>query len=180
MIVVMHVVKAVTVKPAVAKQLFPDEEVSEPLPTLSRTAEEDARQLLRELLKEIQTKTGHASSVFGYAELSTELYQELIDSISSNCQYITTIDYIMDNFPIFNRLVAKEILTIIDEIFNDIDEGEFLIGMDESFINDMLFLDVEEQAHHSDSEELDSDYYVILLLANNVTCISSLTMISLF
>ena len=63
----------------------------------------------------------------------------------------------MDNFPIFNRQVAKEILTIVNEIFNDIDEGEFLIGMDESFINDMLFLDVEEQAHDNDSEELDSD-----------------------
>ena len=34
----------------------------------------------------------------------------------------------------------------------------FLIGMDESFKNDMLFLDVEEQAHDHDSEELDSDY----------------------
>ena len=32
-----------------------------------------------------------------------------------------------------------------------------MIGMDESFINDMLFLDVEEQVHDSDSEELDSD-----------------------
>ena len=36
-----------------SEQLSPDEEVSEPLPTLSRTAEEEARQLLRELLKEI-------------------------------------------------------------------------------------------------------------------------------
>ena len=64
----------------------------------------------------------------------------------------------MDNFPIFNRQVAKEIFTIVDEIFNDIDKGEFLIDMDESFINDMLFLGLEEQVHDSDSEKLDSDY----------------------
>ena len=83
------------------EQLSPDKEVSEPLPTLSRTVEEEEWQLLRELLKEIQTKTGHASTVFGCAELSTELDQELIDSISSNFQYIFSIDYIMDNFPIF-------------------------------------------------------------------------------
>lgn len=92
------------------EQLSPDKEVSEPLPTLSRTVEEDERQLLRELLNKIQTKTGPASSFFGCAELSTELDQELIDSISSNCQYIFSIYYVMDNFPIFNRQVAKEIL----------------------------------------------------------------------
>ena len=32
----------------------------------------------------------------------------------------------MDNYPVFSKQVAKEILTIIDEISNDIDEGEFL------------------------------------------------------
>ena len=64
----------------------------------------------------------------------------------------------MSNFPVFSKQVANKILTIIDEIFNDIDEGEFLNSMDESFINDMLFLDVEEQKSGSDSEtELDSD-----------------------
>ena len=64
----------------------------------------------------------------------------------------------MGNFPVFSKQVAKEILTIVDEIFNDIDEGEFLNARDESFINDMLFLDVEEQTSGSDSEsELDSD-----------------------
>ena len=107
-----------------SEQLAPDkEEVSQPLPTLSRTVEEDERQLLRELLKEIQPKTSPASSVFGCAELSTELDQEVIDAIAINCQYIFSIDYVMDNFPIFNRQVAKEILTIVDEIFNDIDEN---------------------------------------------------------
>ena len=120
--------------------------------------EEDERQLLRELLREIPPKTSPDSSVFGCAELSTELDQEVIDAIAINCQYIFSIDYVMKNFTIFDRQVAKEILTIVDEIFNDIDEGEFLIGMDENFINDMLFLDVEEQAHDSDSEELDSNY----------------------
>ena len=65
----------------------------------------------------------------------------------------------MGNFPVFSKQVANEILTIIDEIFNDIDEGELnLNSMDESLINDMLFLDVEEQTSGSDSEtELDSD-----------------------
>ena len=107
-----------------SEQLAPDkEEVSQPLPTLSRTVEEDERQLLRELLKEIQPKTSPASSVFGCAELSTELDQEVIDAIAINCQYIFSIDYVVDNFSIFNRQVAKEILTIVDEIFNDIDEN---------------------------------------------------------
>ena len=56
------------------EHLSPDEkEVSEPVPTLSKTVVEDERRLLRELLKEIPTKTGPVSSVFGCAELSTYL-----------------------------------------------------------------------------------------------------------
>ena len=107
MIVVMHVVKAVTEKPALANNCLLIKKRF--LPTLSRRVEEDEGQLLRELLKEIPPKTSPASSVFGCAELSTELDEEFIDAIAINCQYIFSIDYVMDNFPIFNRQVAKEI-----------------------------------------------------------------------
>ncbi|KAJ7336000.1 hypothetical protein OS493_013370 [Desmophyllum pertusum] len=91
-------------------------------------------------------------AMFKSAGLSSELDQEVIEAISSKCQYIFSINYITDNFPVFTKEVAEEILTIVDEIFNDIDEGEFLNAMDDSFINGMLFLDVEEQASGSDSE----------------------------
>lgn len=128
------------------------DDVSVPLPTMSRQVQEDERQFLCEMLKEIPSKTGAVSSVFGSAGLSSELDQEVIEAISSKCQYIFSINYIMDNFPVFTKEVAEEILTIVDEIFNDIDEGEFLNAMDDSFINGMLFLDVEEQASGSDSE----------------------------
>ena len=52
----------------------------------------------------------------------------------------------MDNFPVFSEEVANEILIIFDGIFNDIDEAEFPSSMDQSVIDDISFLDVEEQA----------------------------------
>ena len=64
----------------------------------------------------------------------------------------------MDNFPIFSEEVANEILIIFDEIFNDIDEAEFLSSMDQSVIDDMSFLDVDEQASGcSDGDTYHSD-----------------------
>ena len=56
----------------------------------------------------------------------------------------------MENFPVFNKQVALEILTIINE------EWEFFNTMD-----DKLFLDVVEQVSGSDTEtELDNDDYL--------------------
>ena len=46
----------------------------------------------------------------------------------------------------FNRQVANEIMAVFNEIFNDIEEAEFLTNLDKNIIPDMPFLDVEEQA----------------------------------
>ena len=61
----------------------------------------------------------------------------------------------MANFPVFSKELAVEILKVnVNEIFNDIAEVEFINSMDENIVNDFYFLDVEEQAVHS---ETDSD-----------------------
>ena len=60
----------------------------------------------------------------------------------------------MANFPVFSKELAVEILKVVNEIFNDIAEVEFINSMDENIVNDFFFLDVEEQAVHS---ETDSD-----------------------
>lgn len=133
------------------------EEDSEQLPAMSRQVQEDEREFLREMLKEIPSKVGTVNSVFGCAGLSSELDDEVIEAISGKCQYIFSTDYIMEHFPVFSKEVANEILTIMNEIFNDIDEAEFLNTMEESLLPDMLFLDVEEQAYGGDDGELDSD-----------------------
>ena len=60
----------------------------------------------------------------------------------------------MANFPVFSKELAVEILKVVNEIFNDIAEVEFINSMDENIVNDFYFLDVGEQAVHS---ETDSD-----------------------
>ena len=139
------------------------EENPEILPSSSRIVDEEDRTFLSEMLKDIKSKTGPVSSVFGSAELATELNQEVIDAITSKCQYIFSIDYIMKNFPVFSKQVAMEILTIINEIFDDIDEWEFLNTMVDAncLLDDKLFLDVVEQVSGSDTEiELDNNDYL--------------------
>ena len=60
----------------------------------------------------------------------------------------------MANFPVFSKELAVEILKVVNEIFIDIAEVEFINSMDENIVNDFYFLDVEKQAVHS---ETDSD-----------------------
>ena len=58
--------------------------------------------------------------------------------IANECQYIFSIDYIMANFPVFSKELAVEILKVVNEIFNDIAEVEFINSMDENIINDFF------------------------------------------
>ena len=134
----------------------PEEDCGQ-LPAMSRQMQEDESEFLREMLKEIPSKVGTVHSFFGSAGLSSELDDEVIEAISGKCQYIFSTDNIMEHFPVVSKEVANEILTIVNEIFNDIDEAEFLNTMEESLLPDMLFLDVEEQAYGGDDGELDSD-----------------------
>ena len=69
------------------------EEASKLQPTLSRQVEEDDRKFLSEMFKEIPSKTGPVSSVFGSARLSEELDQEVIESQTTVSTYfqLTTL-----------------------------------------------------------------------------------------
>ena len=122
------------------------------VPALSRQVDNSDRQFLQQMLSEIKIKAG--SSIFGTVGLSCGLDDEVIEAIANECQYIFSIDYIMANFPVFSKELAVEILKVLNEIFNDIAEVEFINSMDENIVNDFFFLDVEEQAVHS---ETDSD-----------------------
>ena len=122
------------------------------VPALSRQVDDIDRQFLQEMLSEIKIEAG--SSIFGSVGLSCGIDDEVIEAIAKKCQYIFSTDYIMANFPVFSKELAVEILKVVNEIFNDIAEVEFINSMDENIVNDFFFLDVEEQAVHS---ETDSD-----------------------
>ena len=128
------------------------------MPTMARHAQEEDREFLQNMLKDIKISSGTASSLFGSADLVSELAEEVIEAIVSKCEYIFSVSFIMDNFPVFSKQVANEIIIVFNEMFNDIEEAEFLTNRDENTISDMLFLDVEEQASGFDDGD---DCYIV-------------------
>ena len=104
------------------------------VPALSRQVDDSDRQFLQQMLSEIKIEAG--SSIFGTVGLSCGLDDEVIEAIANACQYIFSIDYIMANFPVFSKELAVEILKVVNEIFNDIAEVEFINSMDENIVND--------------------------------------------
>ena len=104
------------------------------VPALSRQVDDSDRQFLQQMLSEIKIEAG--SSIFGTVGLSCGLDDEVIEAIANECQYIFSIDYIMANFPVFSKELAVEILKVVNEIFNDIAEVEFINSMDENIVND--------------------------------------------
>ena len=103
------------------------------MPTMARHVQEEDREFLQNMLKDIKISSGTASSVFGSADLVSELGEEVIEAIVSKCEYIFSVSFIMDNFPVFSKQVANEIITVFNETFNDIEEAEFLTNRDEKY-----------------------------------------------
>lgn len=89
----------------------------EQLPALSRNVSDSERLFLREMLSE--RPAGMCSSIFGSGTLSGKLHADTVKAIVSKCEYIFSVDFVMDNFPVFSRKLAVEILAVINDIFND-------------------------------------------------------------
>ena len=54
--------------------------------------------------------------------------KELVNS----CEYIFTTSYLMENSAIFNNDTAQQILTVLTDVFGDIEEVEFVTAMEMS------------------------------------------------
>ena len=67
-----------------------------------RTAEDDERQLLCEILNELKDSTNASGSIFGSNNLLAQIYDNLIKELVNSCEYIFTTAYLMENFAIFN------------------------------------------------------------------------------
>ena len=53
----------------------------------------------------------------------------LFRSLVNSSEYILTTSYLMDNFAIFNSDTAQQILTVFMDVFEDIEEVEFVTAM---------------------------------------------------
>ena len=80
---------------------------------------EERNALKEALIEEKSSLDAGKQSVFDV--VTTHGFSEqLIKSITENCQHIFTIDYLMENFPIFNFQHAVTILEYIREVFEDV------------------------------------------------------------
>ena len=107
---------------------------------------------------QVNTAPTSVPSVLGSAGcLVFKLGEQVIEAIVSKCKYIFSVSFIMDNFPIFSKEVANDILIIFNEIFNYIEVAEFLFCTEESIITNMFFLGVEEQASGCSDDDDDDN-----------------------
>ena len=113
-------------------------------PPLSRSVNDEERAFLKEVLLE-NLSSKESSSIFGMGALVNSLDSETVETIVDKCQYIFSIDYVLDNFPILSHALAHEIVVIINEVFGDIEEAvqSSQIQLSE-FDCDALMVDVAE------------------------------------
>ena len=54
------------------------------------------------------------------------LTAEIIKDLSEDLKHLFSVDYILLNFAIFDEEHAKEILAMVNDIFNDVEESAYL------------------------------------------------------
>ena len=132
-------------------------------PPLSRSVNDEERAFLKEVLVGHLSSNPHASFL-GMNVLVDSLDHETVDSIVDNCQYIFSIDYLLDNFPILSHALEHEILIVVNEVFEDIEEAVQCSKIQlEEFDSDDLMLNVPDwctefnisNSEHSESSEED-------------------------
>ena len=88
-----------------------------------RQANEDQKQLLKELLNEYKNslETLYCDACFTSKQFVTGFSTETISTITEQCNFICSVDYIMENLPIMRRRDAAEIMLILIDVFEDVD-----------------------------------------------------------
>ena len=90
-------------------------------PMFSRSVDEEDKTLLREVLLE-HVCSNVTTSVFGIGNLVNAIDKETVEQIVLNCHCIFNTEYLMDNFPVLSFSLAQKILSIINEVFGDLQE----------------------------------------------------------
>jgi len=124
---------------------------------LSRAVDEEDKLLLKETLRLIP-ENPKKRSIFGTSSF-VNLTETLIEDIVESACYVFTVDFIINNFAIFDSWLAHEILTVFNEIFDDISETEFLkaANLEDYWENDDLDESIPEWCFSLDSDSEDSD-----------------------
>lgn len=124
---------------------------------VSRTVDEEDRTFLREMLLE-HVYRDNITSVFGIGELVSSIDKETVEQIVANCNYIFDIKYLMGKFPILSVTLATEVLSIVNEVFGDVQEvAEASKMVVEDWDYDPLMVNVSDWCTHHDGDDDDDD-----------------------
>ena len=90
----------------------------------TRDITSEQRQLLQELLQDYKLEL--SSQLFSFMGVNgMELFSDiLVKKVLKHAPFIFDKGYILDHLPVFNKGHAMDILCMINDVFEDIDEGE--------------------------------------------------------
>ena len=124
---------------------------------LSRSVSDNERQTFFELLNDLRDASNQSTSVLGtmYFHETSSLDDEIIECLTRDLEHLFSIDYIMQNFNIVSEILAEKILGVVNDIFSDLKESEFLSQLDFMRIseNEQFFASVPEQNPSDSSDE---------------------------
>ena len=90
--------------------------------TLERQVSADERETFTEVLKDLAVTCEGNISVFGSVCFQDVLTDAIVSDVAADLEHLFTIDYILQNFPIFHEKLGAEILMVVNDIFNDVEE----------------------------------------------------------
>ena len=97
------------------------------LSTARRSVTEEDKVLLKDALEAHQNRLAATGTITALGSLSSYGFsKEAISDVLDNCNKLFSVNDIVDCVPVFSRTQAKEILSIVNEVFDDIDETSFL------------------------------------------------------
>lgn len=109
------------------EQICPSIPDDQGLSTLCRSVTEENKVLLKDALEVHQNRLSATGNITALGSLSCHGFsEEAISDVLNNCHKLFSVNDIMSCVPVFARTQAQEILSIVNEVFCDIDETAFV------------------------------------------------------
>lgn len=121
---------------------------------LSRQVSSQQRTTFISVVNDIKNEHHEKTSVFGSTFLQRMLDDSVIEELANNLEQLFTVQDIMENYPILEMQVASEIISVVDDIFADIEVTEYshdipCLDWDELYYHDSL------ETHNTSDDSFD-------------------------
>lgn len=121
---------------------------------LTRQVTPEEKETFVDVLHDLNEENKKCGSVLGSSSLCNTIDDAVIKDISDDLKHVFSTDYIMNNFPVFNEQLAYQILSVIKDIFMDInDMGLSSLQPTELEDIDFYFSNVPTQCSESEESE---------------------------